>query len=781
MKKLLFILLISCLLFPAGAQAQKLMQFETRDNPVTLERPVQAWNNFTVVGRKSFLVGKENGVSEIWVVPFKLLHDLDIKVRINQQPFELSLASLARHIWVRPEATTIRFAHSAFMIDATYFAPIESGGIVIVLSIDTSEPLNLIVQFQTDLQPMWPAGLGGQYSYWDSGEKAFVITESRRRFAGMIGSPFGMEGTSTPAHALPNAPIQFRIPVAPGSEGSSIVPIVAAASNKSQQDADSIYKSLLENVAGLYEETYEHFDSVRRNGMSLRLPDDRLSLAIEWAKISLDKGLIDNPDLGRGLVAGFGPSGKSARPGFAWYFGGDAYVNGFAINDYGGAGTMRQALKFLIKYQRDDGKMSHEISQSAGMIPWFEDYPYPYYHADTTPYFLIAMEDYYRHTGDSGFVRQNWPAIQKAYQYCLNSDSNGDGLMDNLKAGLAAVETGKLRSGQTEVDIYLASIWTRALQGMSELSAVVDSAKMKTRTRDSFLRAKTTLNERFWQDDLKMLSFALLTNGRIDEVTPWQAVPLCFDLIRAESAEQMMAKIASEDMETGWGIRSLSRSSEKYEYWSYNNGGVWPFMTLYAIWGGFRAHFSGFAQKQWEAIARLTFTQQLGTISELFSGDRFDDIEAAVPHQLFSTSPVVIGLTRGILGYEPDVPNGAINLSPHWPRYWQEGEVLNLPFGSQKLSISHRHDNNTIEMVIKYTDDRPIIVRMSYALADGEKINRVSINGSSSEFKTEKNSRDRHILVDFSIRNNETVIQMDGEFEISQRSATKTKIPGSKN
>ena len=85
--------------------------------------------------------------------------------------------------------------------------------------------------------------------------------------------------------------------------------------------------------------------------------------------------MVTNPLLGTGLVAGFRTSGESERPGFAWFFGRDALWTVLASTSIGDFDTARTALEFLQKFQRDDGKIPHEISQSASLIPWFTDYP----------------------------------------------------------------------------------------------------------------------------------------------------------------------------------------------------------------------------------------------------------------------------------------------------------------------------------------------------------------------------------------------------------------------
>ncbi len=168
---------------------------------------------------------------------------------------------------------------------------------------------------------------------------------------------------------------------------------------------------------------------------SIESPDKRFDLAFEWGKVALDKGFVCNPHLGCGLIAGLGPSGTTERPGFGWYFGGDTFINAWAISAYGDLDTVRQSLEFLRKRQRADGKMMHELSQGAGFIRWFEDYAYGYYHADTTPLYIIAVRDYVRASGDAAFAKDFWASMRKAYDYCASTDEDGDGLMDNTKAG----------------------------------------------------------------------------------------------------------------------------------------------------------------------------------------------------------------------------------------------------------------------------------------------------------------------------------------------------------
>jgi glycogen debranching enzyme len=166
---------------------------------------------------------------------------------------------------------------------------------------------------------------------------------------------------------------------------------------------------VLEGVRPLHDRTIAHYRALAERTTRIDTPVDRLDTAFTWAKIGIDKGLVSNPMLGTGLVAGYRTSGESERPGFAWFFGRDALWTVLASISIGDFEMVRTALSFLQKYQRDDGKIPHEISQSASLIPWFSDYSYPWASADATPLYVIAHADHWRATGNREYLRANCP------------------------------------------------------------------------------------------------------------------------------------------------------------------------------------------------------------------------------------------------------------------------------------------------------------------------------------------------------------------------------------
>jgi hypothetical protein len=604
-------------------------------------------------GRQAAFLGDEGGGFEAWVYPLKVLHDFGLGFGIASYNRPIPAASLASEVDVRPETASVRYSHAAFTVDATWLVPFEGSGGVVLLDIDTSETVTVTVQFRVDLRLMWPAGLGGQYSYWDDNLKAFVLGEGSRKHAALVGSPLGLQPPQQPAHNLPDAPSEFEIRVTPEAARSGLVPIVIAASVDGLDAARATYEELLGSTEELYLEAFEHYRTLRENLVSIDSPDDRLDLALEWGKVAMDKGFVCNPQLGCGLIAGLGKSGTTERPGFGWFFGGDAFMNMWAMTAYGDFASVRDSLLFLRDRQRDDGKMMHELSQGAAYIDWFGDYPYGYYHADTTPLYISAVRDYVRISGDLELAREIWPSVKKAYAYCASTDDDGDGLMDNTLAGLGAVETGALRSGDVLTDVYLAAAWTMATESVAELARLLEEDDLARQAEDAWVKARAASNARFLDDENRQIYFAILRDGQGQaEPSVWMAWGLwqrVFDDLHP-AVGGALDELAGSGIGADWGARMLSRQSSLYEPLSYNNGAVWPFLTGFAILALYEHDRAPAGWAYLDGTADLTFLDARGFITELLSGDRLKPIDAAVPHQLFATSGLVSGLLRGLVG-----------------------------------------------------------------------------------------------------------------------------------
>jgi Glycosyl-hydrolase family 116, catalytic region len=673
---------------PDSGAAARVPRFTVAPSPVGLTSDARPGHFLSVTGPKSAWLGSETGPAELWVHPLKVATDFQLDFRIPQYHDPVRGVDVASRIEVRPEMTTITYSHMTFTVKEHILAPRDEAGILVLLEVDTFVPLEIEVQFRPVLQYMWPGAFGGQYAFWDDEHHGFVLSESLQQRNAVIGTSWPAQGEVHPAHRLADTPSTFVIPVDTARARTELIPIAIAGGIEPRDEVFRTYRGLLANALPLYRESRRWADQVLSSTTSLDTPDDSLDLALAWAKIDLERQRVCNPDLGCGFVAGWGTSGGSTRPGFGWFFGGDAAINSLAMDATGQWAPVAEALRFTAKYQRKDGKMPHEISQSAGRLNWFQDFPYPYYHADTTPFWMLALWQYWKASGDDATLKDLWPAFKKAWGWCLTAETDGDGIIENTVGGYGAIEVGGLGEDLHE-DIYLAGVWIEALQATDDLARHFGDRRLAEKADKLRTTALHTLNERYWRPTEDQHAFGILEGGGTnDNLTAWPGTALSFDLLDPPRAERTLRKLATDSISADWGARLLSVGSPLYDPLHYNNGAVWPFMTGFVAWGQYRYRRPWSAFHLVDAVKQQVFDWSLGRNPENFSGAYYRPMDETVPDQFFATSMLVTPLLRGVLGWEPDAPARRATLAPQLPPSWDTVHVRNLRVGATSLDVT---------------------------------------------------------------------------------------------
>ncbi len=715
--------------------------FSLGTSPLALRGPARPGMFMSAVGRRAIAMGTEDGALELWSWPIKWLHDFELSFRIPKYTEAISGKTVAHSFTERPEGVTIEYAHEQFTVREHIFVPLDKPAIVVLLEVDAIRPLDIIARFAPDIHYAWPASLGGQYLVWEQNARAFLFSEAKRSVNAFLGSPAVTEASDVPAHMLGGTPPQLVLGVGSGTErftaprlgeppGRDVnlhvayIPIVLAGGAMSRDSALALYRELI--APGAAEREWKrrvaHADSMRTTTFALRSPDAVLNRAVEYAKVNLDESFVCNPDLGCGLVAGYGLSGAATdRPGFGWFFGGDASINSFAMNAVGQSALVRDGvLRFFAKYQRADGKITHEISQGAKRVDWFS-YPYPYYHGDTSPFWILSFGEYWRQTGDSALVRELWPNLKRAYEWSLATDINGDGLMENPAAGAGALEVGALQVGILS-DVYLSGVWIAALDRMARMADAMGESALAVRARATRAKAMATVEARFWMPALGQYAFALLQDGTANaNLTAWAATAMAFGVLDGTRGAEMASRLASSNILTDWGARPLSSASALFDPLHYNNGAVWPFVTGFVSLAEYGYHNAAAGRSALEAIARTGFDQSLGRNPEVISGRLYKPLDTAVPQQFFATSMVLTPLIRGLLGIDVDAPMHRVTIAPHLPPDWDSVAVDNVPVGPDRVSFVVRRERGAMTLTVRRegADATPITVEFAPALPLG--------------------------------------------------------------
>ena len=723
--------------------------------PLELLRPDRPWEFLSSVGERAGLLGNEAGNFEAWVYPLKILRDFHLQFLVDGHV--VPAEALARTLTVRPESSTILYAGDTFSVRETFFVPVHEPGAVIIIEIETASTLDVQVAFERDFQLEWPAALGGTYSSWDEKLSAFYFGEEQKKFSAFVGSPTASEIHQEYDTNYSSAKeSSFHLGVT--SKGKETKVVVIAGSVHGQAEAEAAYHRLESNYAALLKESADYYRAYLDNTVSAELPDRLLQQSYDWARVSVLQGLVNNPYLGTGLIAGYRTSGGSQRPGFAWFFGRDALWTSLALDAEGDFGNTRVALDFLSTYQRADGKVPHEISQGANFVPWFTDYPYPYASADATPLYIITMNDYVVASGDVAFAQQKWDSLWKAYQFLL-STYDSQGLPQNFGIGHGWVEGGPLLPVHTE--LYQSALGAEALRALSSLAHLAGKEDVSKKLGEDFSRQQALLNKTFWSAEKNRFAFALdQKNQQVDEPSVLATVPMWFGLLDSDKAGAMIAQLAGPEHQADWGMRIISSRAAKYSAGGYHFGSVWPLFTGWASVGEYRYHraLPGFSNLM--ANSQLTLDGSLGHVTEVLSGDYYQPLSTSSPHQIWSAAMVISPLLRGLLDLQTDARARRVTLAPHVPADWSWFTLDNVRVGQASLRLAYRKRANEITLTATRSGSGDCSLEFSPAVSVRAKILSAEVNGKKVPFHMNKSEMDQHVTVQFPVASGENTLRL---------------------
>jgi glycogen debranching enzyme len=760
--------------FAGAAAANAVPRFDLPKSGLELARHTESGKFFDVVGRRSAVFGYENRPLEAWVYPLKLIDDFKLSFQLQGYPLEIHGAQIATGIAVRPEATTFTYSHAGFTVRQTIYAPLDEPGVVMLLDVHSVLPLTVIGSFRPRLKLMWPAGLMTNNVGWDEKDHVYSLTEESKRFAAVIGTPGARDVSLMPYQEEPrDVPVRFVVDVPPDTMRSHFVPIVIAGSVEGRDKAKATYDRLLASARSLYESNVAYYRGLEQRTLTVETPDERVDTALRWAKVGVDKGIATNPLLGTGLVAGFRTSGESERPGFAWMFGRDALWSSLAIHSYGDFPAARTALEFLRKLQRDDGKIPHEISQSATLVPWFKDYEYPWASADATPLYVVLQADHFRHTGDRDLLRASWESIVKAWGFSAATDTDGNGLIENDKFGHGWTEGSPPYPPHEE--IYMQGIWIEAGRGLAEMAEAMGDAALAEKARAASARTQAAVENTYWLGDRGFYAFAtalakpekeykaeagprraerqarieaLRGHTIVDEDTVLPAAALWWRTLDPARADAEIDRLGSADLAADWGQRLLSEKSELYDPLSYHYGSVWPLFTGWASVGAYQYGRPQVGYRALMANALLTWPWALGYVTELLSGEFHAPFGRSSHHQVWSEAMVVSPLVRGLLGVEVSDAGRRLRFAPQLPADWDRLTVRRIAAAASRVDIALERAVGRLTITETIATGPPVALSLAPAFPLDARIRSVTVDGGAARFRAKTEGDVQRVEVD---------------------------------
>ncbi len=659
--------------------------------------PRQPW---TVAGKHGALFGRQNGRFEAWQWPVKLLSDFRINAELADYSVPIDVNALAAEISVTPAETTITYSHAAFTMKQHIFASTGKEkslpGSVVFFEIESARPMEVTFSFTPEMLRMWPApNFGRPSGEWiadSSGSGFYILHTDNENFSGVVAMPHTRPGIMVPYQEHPQTyPLQLKLSFDPKHDHGTIFPLIMAV--RGAESAQAQVEAALNGVPQLYSETQSYYSHFFDNRLTADTPDLQVNEALKWAEVSIDQMQIEYHGE-TGMAAGYYESADSARPGYAWFFGRDTLWTTYAINSYGDFSLTRTALDFLIHRQREDGKIMHEFSQSADALDW-KSTPYFYASADSTPLLVMAMWDYVKASGDVEYLKANWTPIRKAYEF-TRAHEGDDGIYSNSE-GTGWVESWP--TGMPAEEIYLAAMDQQSSAAMSHLAELMQDQQLTRSAAGKAADIGRKIETEYYEPAEKFYAFSRNRDGSLDRTASiYPAVAWWDGTYALTKAGPMLSRWASSEFSADWGARDISERTPFYDPISYHQGSIWPLFTGWVSLAQYRAGrpLAGYASLMQNLD--LTWAQDLGSVTELLSGEFYQPLGRSSSHQMWSSAMVISPLLRGLFGLDWDALHHTLRLAPHLPADWDHASLHNLRLGDQLFDLDYRRENGHLNI-----------------------------------------------------------------------------------
>ncbi len=672
-------------------------RFPMPDSALAIKRSTHFGTPFTVEGEGGAILGEEDGHFEAWNWPVKVLSGFRISAELADYPVPIDVNALAATIDVNPAWTTITYSHAAFTVKQHMVGIRDQGvgpetGAVVFFEIASVRPLRLTFRFKPDVTRMWPApDYGPPDAQWDPAGY-YVLHTNDPQLSAAVGMPQAGPGIMPPYQERPRTyPLELKLSFDPKQDSGSFFPLLTAVGNR---DLGKRLAELNDRIPEFFAQTlqyYEHFFDAR---VSAETPDPHFDRALRWAEVAIDQARVRFHGE-TGLVAGYYESGDSARPGFAWFFGRDTLWTSFAVNSYGDFALTREALEFLIRRQRSDGKIMHEFSQTADLVDW-KALPYFYASADSTPLLIMAMEDYVGTSGDVGFLQKYWDEVKRAYAF-TRAHVGPNGIYTN-EEGTGWVESWP--PGMPYQEMYLASLDQQSAGAMARLAEIMRDEELAESAGSTADRIRDRIVEEFYEPAGRFYAFSRNKDGALDKTaTIFPAVAWWNGHFSLPRAGPMLSRWASSEFSTDWGLRDLSNAAAIYDPISYHQGSVWPLFTGWVALAEYRAGRPLAGYQHLMQNADLTWSQDLGAVTELLSGEFFQPLGRSSAHQTWSSAMVLTPALRGLFGLDWDAPGRTLRVAPNLPADWDRAVLRNVHLGDSAVELTYRREGT--ELVVE--------------------------------------------------------------------------------
>jgi glycogen debranching enzyme len=233
-----------------------------------------------------------------------------------------------------------------------------------------------------------------------------------------------------------------------------------------------------------------------------------------------------------------------------------------------------------------------------------------------------------------------------------------------------------------------------AYSTISDVALRLGRDAVASRLAERAAALKNSFARDFWLERERTVALALDADKQPCNVVASNAAHcLAANLLDGDYATAVGERLMSDDMFSGWGVRTLSAAERRYNPMSYHNGSVWPHDNAFAAIGlaryGNRAGAQRILQGLFDAVGHLG----VRSLPELFCGFPREPRLGPAPYpvacypqawsaaSVFAILQAILGLQ--VFGFEHRV----VLDSPELPPWLESLTIENLTVGDAAVSF----------------------------------------------------------------------------------------------